>query len=454
MPLTPTTAQHLDARLANEQAQQRLPSITASLLRGGEVVWSGAAGTVDARADGVAATPDTQYRIGSITKTMVAVGVMRLVADGHVRLTDAIRTHLPELDPAFDGVSLTALLTQSSGLYAETLGPWWERSPGVGWADLLPSIRLAHDPGRRFHYSNVGFAVLGRLLEVVRDRPWFDVLADELFAPLSMTRTSYDAVAPSAPGLAVHPLTDQVHDEPSQDTGAMAPAGQIWSTSDDLCRWGAFVQGGDDRVLPDDLRRAMHVPSVVDDTPGRPWTRAYGLGLDVVNRDGVRYIGHGGSMPGFQAAVRVDTRTGDGVAVLTNSTTGPGGDLVGDLLDLVQQHDPRPAAAWHTDPASADAARLAGHWHWGPRRYDLRTTPGGGLELSLAGGSGVWSRFDAAADGTWTGRDDYWAGETLRPFGDGERPAYLDLGSFRLTRDPYDPDADIPGGVEDVGWHS
>ncbi|AKU16073.1 serine hydrolase domain-containing protein [Luteipulveratus mongoliensis] len=447
-------APFLSDRLAKEQAQQRLPSITAALLRDGDVAWAGAVGTIDGRAGGETATPDTQYRIGSITKTLVAVEVMRLVADGSVRLTDPIGRHLPELADRLDGVTVLALLTQSSGLQAETTGSWWERSPGVSWDDLQPSIRLVHNPGRRFHYSNIGFAVLGRLIETTRGRGWFEVVRDEILDPLGMARTSYDAVAPSAPGLAVHSLADLIHHEPSQDTGAMAPAGQVWSTVGDLCRWAAFLHGGNDAVLPDDLRLSMHAPAVVYDAPGQPWVRAYGIGLDVFNRDGTHYIGHGGSMPGFQGVVRVDVETGDGIALLTNSTGGPGPTITWDLVDLLEEHDPRPVEAWHADPDAPASAGLVGHWHWGPRRFDLRSAPGGELVLTMNDGVGTWSRFVPQDDGTWLGQDDYWAGEVLRAHGPAERAAYLDLGSFRLTRDPYDPDSDIPGGVDGRGWHA
>lgn len=440
----------LDVQLARAQAEARVPSLAAAVVRRGEIAWSGAVGAVDG-ADGAPATTDTQYRVGSITKTMVAAGVMRLVADGSVALTDSIRDHLPDLDESLRHVTLTQLLTQSAGLAAETTGPWWERSPGITWDDLLPSIRLIHDPGRRFHYSNVGFAVLGRLIEAHRERPWIDVLTDEVFTPLGMARTTYAPVAPSAPGLAVHPYADLRHTEPAQDTGAMAPAGQVWSTVEDLGRWASFLARGDEQVLPDDLRRAMHIPAVVCDSPGESWSRCYGLGLDVLNIDGRRFVGHGGSMPGFIASVLVDPSTGTGAATLTNSTVGPSGQLALELIDLLEQHDPLPPEPWRTH--ATDATDLVGTWFWGPRPYVLSARPDGGLDLGPAGGDSRWSTFVPAGDHTWTGQDDYWAGETLRVIGRGTSSVHLDLGSFRLTRTPYDPDSDIPGGADESGWH-
>lgn len=448
--ITDTARAHLDARLAQEQAQERLPSLTAVLVRRGAVVWSGAVGAADG-ASGAPATTDTQYRIGSITKSTVAVGVLRLVADGSIALTDSIRDHLPELDAELDHVTITQLLTQSGGVAAETLGPWWERSPGLTWDELLPSIRLLHHPGRRFHYSNVGFAVLGRLIERHRGRGWAEVLTDEVFGPLGMTRTTYDPVAPSAPGLAVHPYADLRHHEPEQDTGAMAPAGQLWSTVGDLARWAGFLADGDERVLPDDLRRSMHVPAMVWDSPGAPWTRCYGFGLDIINVDGRRFVGHGGSMPGFQSSVLVDPATGTGFATLTNSTAGPSGRLGLDLVDLLERHAPDRPDPWHA--SHSPDLDLVGTWFWGPRPYAVSQRPDGGLELGPAGGGGRWSTFVGSGDGTWTGQDEYWAGETLRVIGRGTPSAYLDLGSFRLTRTPYAPDGDIPGGVDESGWH-
>jgi CubicO group peptidase (beta-lactamase class C family) len=442
---------HLDTRLVREQAEQRLPSVAAALVRRGQVVWSGAVGAVDG-ADGVPATADTQYRIGSITKTTIGVGVMRLAAEGSVALTDSIRDHLPELDGSLAHVSLTQLLTQSAGLAAETDGPWWERSPGLTWDELLPSIRLLHHPGRRFHYSNVGFAVLGRLIEKHRERPWSDVLTDEVFTPLGMTRTTYDPVAPSAPGLATHPYADLCHVEPAQDTGAMAPAGQLWSTVGDLARWATFLAAGDERILPDDLRRSMHVPAVVWDTPGQPWTRCYGLGLDVFNIDGRRFVGHGGSMPGFQASLLVDPATGTGVATLTNSTAGPSGRLGLDLVDVLEERAPEAPTLWRT--SAAPDTDLLGTWFWGPRAFEVTARPDGGLTLGPTGGGGRWSTFAPNGDGTWTGQDDYWAGELLRAIDRGTPTAHLDLGSFRLSRAPYAPDADIPGGVDPQGWRA
>jgi CubicO group peptidase (beta-lactamase class C family) len=88
MTLQPSTAAALSRRLAVEQSTQRLPSVVAGVVRDGELTWSGTAGTLDGRAGGSAPSPDTQYRIGSISKTFVAVEVMRLRDAGLLDVAD------------------------------------------------------------------------------------------------------------------------------------------------------------------------------------------------------------------------------------------------------------------------------------------------------------------------------------------------------------------------------
>ncbi|MCG8654544.1 serine hydrolase domain-containing protein [Yimella sp. NH-Cas1] len=434
--------------LITRQRRHRAPSVSIALIRDGEVVWSDAAGHPTGRPGSPTATPQTPYRIGSITKTFVAVAVLQLVRDGAVALDDPITDHLPELDESVRGVTVGSLLNHSSGLHAETQGPWWERSDGLTWKQLLPSVRRAHRPGARFHYSNVGYAVAGELVARQRNSCWFDAVRNGILDPLELTRTTYERPDNAAPGWAVHPHADLLHDEPTHDSRAMAPAGQLWSTVGDLAAWARFLARGDERVLPDDLRLDMHVPGVVDDTPGGRWSRAYGLGLDVFNIDGRRFIGHGGSMPGYLAALRIDPVTGDGFAVQANTTGNFDLDLGYDLLKRFDELSPRDDEPW-TATGSIESLDITGTWFWGPREH-VATLHGGVLELRPVR-VGRGSRF-AMREGVWVGLEDYYAGERLQMHVE-DGAQYLDLGSFRFTRTPYDPDADLPGGAHPDGWH-
>lgn len=274
---------------------------------------------------------------------------------------------------AFGRATVAQLLSQSSGLQAETDGPWWERTPGGGWDDLVSPVapRQRTRAGRRFHYSNVGFAALGELVARAHGIPWHEVVARDLLTPLQMGRTTTRPSGKAAQGLAVHPLTDQLLSEPEHDAGAMAPAGQLWSTVEDLARWAAFLGGDLGDVLSRDTMDEMLEPQAVVDLPGLPWTGAYGLGWQVWNVDGRRYVGHGGSMPGFLAGLQVDLESGDGVVSFANTTSGmsPFGR---ELLQLVAEREPRDPVVWRAGGSSREAVELVGSWHWGPTRQELR----------------------------------------------------------------------------------
>ncbi|MBC7559845.1 MAG: beta-lactamase family protein [Dermatophilaceae bacterium] len=447
----PATARALSHRLAVEQSDSRLPSVAAGLVRGGELVWSGAAGTLDGRSAGAAPTARTQYRIGSISKTFVAVEVMRMRDEGLLDLSDPLSRHLD--DTPFGRVTIAQLLSHTSGLQAETSGPWWERTAGGTWAELMASgPALTFRPGAKFHYSNVGYAVLGELVGRLRGQPWDDVVRRNLLEPLGMRRTSARPQDPAAGGLAVHPLADLLHLEPEHDGAAMAPAGQLWSTVQDLSRWAAFLAGETAGLLSADTLDEMRSPIALDDRSGEAWTGAYGLGCQLWNLDGTRYAGHGGSMPGFLAGVRVNVETGDGVVVFANATSGLGPLIVSDLLAILADREPVAPRPWSADPDQGRVLELAGEWYWGPMAFTMSASRDGYLVLGKPG-EGRGTRFKPAADG-WTGLDGYYSGETLVVVRDGAgRISHLDLGSFRFTRTPYDPSADIPGGVDPAGWH-
>jgi CubicO group peptidase (beta-lactamase class C family) len=451
--IDPGTRRRLSLRLAQEQSTGRLPSLAAGLVRGGELVWSDAVGTTTGRSGGAPATTDTQYRVGSITKTFVGVEIMRLRDEGRLDLNDPVSAHLPETaSSAFGAVSVAQLLSHTSGLQAETSGPWWERTEGASWSALLdsgPALRFR--PGARFHYSNVGYAVLGELVARLRGAPWEDAVVANLLEPLGMARTTLRPQPPAAPGWGVHPLADLVHVEPEHDAGALAPAGQFWSTVEDLARWAAFLAGDTAGLLAVETLDEMCQPIGVKDTTGQAWTGAHGLGWQVWNVEGRRYAGHGGSMPGFLAGLRVHRETGDGCVVFANATSGMG-PVVADLLDLLAELEPLPPAPWTADAGQAQALELVGDWYWGTTAYTLRAA-GDGLLVLGEPGTHRGSRFRPTGD-AWIGLDGYHEGEPLVVVRD---PAgvvsHLDLGSFRFSRTPYDPAADIPGGVHEDRWH-
>ncbi len=436
-PVLPSTARTLLARTARAQREGRAPSLVAGVVRDGGLAWSAGRGDV--------AEPhtDVQYRLGSISKTVTAVVVMRLRDEGLVHLDDPIDRHLPGT-PLGDR-TIGQLLSHLAGASAESPGGWWERTPGGSVEDLsLGTDDVVLGAARRFHYSNLGFGLLGELVARLRGTSWEDAVAAEVLAPLGMRRSTPRPVAPAAEGWAVHPWADVVLPEPEHHAGVMAAAGQLWAPLADLARFAAFLLGDTGDVLAPATLEEMTVPAGVD--PSTPGWSAYGLGLQVLRVDGRTLVGHGGSMPGFLAGVFVDREERTGAVSLANTTTGLDAVVFG-LLDDLRATEPRIVDAWSPEPP-AEPLESLGVWFWGPAPHALRSIAGGLLHLGpLPGRPGRASRFARRDDGAWVGLDGYYAGETLRIADD-----HLDLGTFVFTRTPYDADAPVPGGVDERGW--
>ena len=449
--LLPDTRRALRHRLATAQVHGRAPSVAAAVVRDGRPVWVDGWGSVaGGMPDG-----DTQYRIGSITKTFVAVLVLRLRDEGRLALSDPLDKHLP--GTVAGQATIGALLAHTAGLAAETPGPWWERTPGAlrpELADVLGSDPQVHPAGQRHHYSNPGYALLGALVERIRGEAWGDVLRREVLEPLGMNRTTLLPVAPHATGWAVHPWADVLLPEPAVDAGRMAPAGQLWSTATDLAAFAGFLLDGDERVLLPDSLAEMRSPASPPEAS--LWDSGYGLGMQLLRRDGRLLAGHTGSMPGFVATVWVSDDEGVGAVVLANVTAGfPVGAVAADLVQTVAEREPRIPAPWRPLPTvDPELLALAGPWYRGPAPYVLRPLADGFVELApLSGGRGT--RLRPTGDGEWEGLNGYSAGERLRVERDAAGAvSHLDLGTFVFTRKPYDPAAPVPGGVDPDGWRA
>jgi hypothetical protein len=240
--------------------------------------------------------------------------------------------------------------------------------------------------------------------------------------------------------------------EPAEHTGHMAPAGDLWSTADDLCRFAAFLLDGDDRVLPAPVLEEMRTHA----SPPPGIGGGYGLGIQTLEREGRTLCGHTGSMPGFLATLWVSPQDGLGAVALANSTAGPPiAEIAADLIGVVAANEPRFPGRWTPQPIGPELLALTGLWYWGPRATVLRVLSPEMLELAPASGAGRGSRFRAAGDGTWTGLDGYYTGETLRlvPAADGVAE-HLDLGTFVFTREPYGPDSPVAARPHEDGWQS
>ncbi|GAA0812551.1 serine hydrolase domain-containing protein [Spirilliplanes yamanashiensis] len=386
-------APHLERAARRVQADARVPALSVAVHRGDREPWTltvGASGT-----DGAPLGPGSVFRIGSVTKTFTAVLVLQCRDDGLLDLDDRLDAHLAV--PALGELTVRRLLSHTAGLQREPHGDVWDTlvAPDADTllADLARVERVLPN-GRRFHYSNLGFALLGRLAAQLRGGTWAEVLAERVLTPLGLTATTPDPGPDAVQGWLVDTYSDAARPEPRLDLGAVGPAAQLWGTAGDMARWAAFladpaaVDPAGAVLAPATLDEARWPATTNDETV---WSLGFGLGLILAPQgDRVVHVGHDGAMPGFLAGVYGrrggDAPPGLGAAVLASSGTAVAApDLVHDLLTLSVEHDPADVAPWSIGaPAPAAYTSVLGRW-WSEGFEHVFSWHDGALQARVAG---------------------------------------------------------------------
>jgi CubicO group peptidase (beta-lactamase class C family) len=435
-----STPEKLTARLerliGTEQRQKRLPAIAAAVLRDGELIWESAVGTAVVE-PGVEATPDTQFRVGSITKTFTAAAIMQLRDAGKLDLEDTLDMHV---DGAAHKPSIRRLLSHASGLQRETHDDSWLTLRFAPPDELLQTLEQAEmvlPSGARFHYSNLAFALLGIVVERVSEMPYMDYVRERLFEPVGLTRVSFEPEPPAAKGYLAQPYADGVWDTISVETGAWASAGQLWGTASDICRWGAFLADPDESVLATRSAEEMRTVQVIAEH--ERWLAGYGLGLEL-RRDGDRiFVGHGGSMPGFIARLYFSPQEKIAVAALTNESEGALGEFGLELARATIEEWPVAPEPWRVgEPPPDEVAPLLGIWFMEAARLVFRWRE----EKLEARFDGMldWEPsavFERESDGRWRTVSGPEQGEALRiERGEDGSVARLVWAGYPVTREP------------------
>jgi CubicO group peptidase (beta-lactamase class C family) len=354
------------------QAQARVPAISVALHRADRGLWTftvGDSGNPEHPLD-----PDSRFRIGSVTKTFTAVLVMQARDEGLLDLDDPIAKHLEV--PAHGDATIRRLLSHTAGFQREPYGDVWDTliSPDAETmlADLERVERVLPN-NRRFHYSNLGMAVLGELVARLRGGTWSDLVRERITEPLGLYATTAAPTPQSVVGYLVDRYSDAARPEPQLDMGGASAAAQLWSTAGDLARWAAFLAspeiidpGG--KVLAAATVDEMRWPLTTTDE--QLWAAGFGLGL-ILQPEGKRvvHVGHDGAMPGFLAGA-YGRRGGEGnpgalgCAVLGSSGTAVEiNELVHELLRLAVELDPADIKPWApAAPAPAEYRSILGQW--------------------------------------------------------------------------------------------
>ncbi|MFO0983430.1 MAG: serine hydrolase domain-containing protein [Planctomycetota bacterium] len=320
--------------------------LSIAVGRGSETIFASGYGYADVE-NGVPATPETVYRIGSITKQFTAAAILSLRAEGKLALDDPLTRHLPEFPTRGHQVTIHHLLTHSSGIKSYTeLGPRWTRTVPLDMThaeivDLFKDEPYDFAPGHGFHYSNSGYFLLGMIIEKASGQTYADYLRDHVFAPAGLTATCYgderSLIKHRAQGYDVDRHT-LVNDRPISMTQPYA-AGALCSTVLDLLRWQRALV--DYRLLDDEAFALMTTAHVAtQSTEAR--SRSYGYGVFLGELERHPSIQHGGGINGFVTQLAFYPDDDLTIAVLANTDPASPGRIEEQIARLLLKLPPLP----------------------------------------------------------------------------------------------------------------
>lgn len=277
-----------------QMQQQRIPGLSVAIVKDGQVVKATGYGFANLQSK-TPATPETVYKIASVSKLLIAAGVMVLVQDGRLGLDDPVAKHIVGTPASWSSITIRHLLSHTSGLVRE--GPAFD--PSKVQPDLVV-IRSAYReplrsaPGERYEYGNLNFFMLADIIRTVSGRPWTEFVEERVFKPAGMRSTYPTNTTTTIPKLAVG-YVDNDNPRPAPEWKALRPSGAFLSDVLDLVKWDAALDT--DRVLSAATRREMWTQTKLRDGRASP----YGLGWLVSTRDGRTRVQHTGGMPGARS---------------------------------------------------------------------------------------------------------------------------------------------------------
>ncbi len=299
-----TVGQLLDRYM---QTQQEVNGFMGSVLvaRGEETLLSKGYGKANLEHD-IANTPDTKFRIGSISKQFTAAAILKLQDQGLLNVSDTLSVHLPEY-PRGEDITLHQVLTHSAGIPSFTGFEDYQtfkKQPATPGETInrFKDLPLEFEPGAQYNYSNSGYVLLTHLIEHIGKKSYADFLNDEFFTPLGLANTGVDEAAIIIPDRAAgYSYDGDYRNADYVDMSIPSGAGNLFSTTRDLHQWILHLRQG--RVVQPELFEVMKSPLVVIEQITDTF---YGYGLVSVTWKGQQLYGHDGGIDGFVTSAWYD----------------------------------------------------------------------------------------------------------------------------------------------------
>ncbi|OBC16869.1 hypothetical protein A5784_25395 [Mycobacterium sp. 852013-50091_SCH5140682] len=328
----------LQSLVAGRVMSETVPGAVYVVFTADGPAFSGSAGI--AGVDGRSPCPDTAFRIASCTKSFTAAAVLRLRDAGRLSLDDPVARfidigpcELPGAQTVQQAVTVGALLNMSGGFASDN--PWADRQESMSEDEFTALCRrgftLTGAPGTRYEYSNLGYALLGRVIRQASGMEYRQYVTDNLLRPLGLSHSAFDAAQCTAPGgvtVGFHRVGHQWRPAAVSTPGAFSSIGGLYMTANELAAWCRWLAAGypwgaiGDDILAASSRREMQQLHQLDPARATGPVRVggYGYGLDVELHDCGVVVSHRGGYPGFSAQMAWHPETQLGVVILENAS--------------------------------------------------------------------------------------------------------------------------------------
>ncbi len=307
-------ADEADEFIKAEMERQKIPGLSLAVVKEGKVLKAQGYGLADVE-NKVPVTPESVFKIASLSKQFIAAGIVLLGRDGKLCVDDKVSAHIPGTPESWKDITIRHLLTHTSGIVREApaYDPY-KVQPDLAVIESAFPLPLEFPPGTRYRYCNVGYFTLAEIITRVSGKPWAEFLHERIFTPLEMKDTQ--------PTNAVMIIPRRVHGYEQlggalihgTDNLAVRPSGAFVSTVLDLARWDAALDT--DAPLPQAALAEMWTPVKLNDGSVHP----YGFGWSLDPFESRRQVHHSGSLGGFRSHYARFPESKVSVIVLTNGS--------------------------------------------------------------------------------------------------------------------------------------
>lgn len=320
--IDPALKARVDAITQGVLEQRGVPSASVAVVQGGKLVYTHAYGLAHISPDR-SATPDMRYSIGSVSKQFTAAAILLLQEQGKLKLDDPVGKYVPGLTDG-DKVTIREILSHTSG-YQDywpedyLMTPMMKPATPQEIVDKWAKKPLDFEPGTQWQYSNTNFVIAGLIVEKVSGQKLMDFLVEHIFRPLDM-KSVWDSDETKLTKTDASPYVryalGPLRPAPKEGRGWMFAAGELAMTAHDLALWDESLMKRN--LLKPESYKEMFTEVKLKNGKGTH----YGLGVEVVQRDGHLSIEHSGEVTGFVSDNEVLVDDGIAVAVLTNHMAG------------------------------------------------------------------------------------------------------------------------------------